>query len=93
MQGGNRIIFFAAKYAPFLLKAYSQAWLILLKNIPKNIASGVLAKSPEWDRQIMEKQNSDHSIMHVKEAFRQGVDGVYHDILLVSHPWGLDLEK
>jgi pimeloyl-ACP methyl ester carboxylesterase len=41
----------------------------------------------------MENQNSDYLIKHAKEAFRQGVDGAYCDMMLVSHPWHLDLDK
>ena len=93
MQGGNRIIFFAAKYAPFLLKRIFSGTANTVRKHPEKYWSGVLAKSPEWDRRIMEKQNGDYLIMHAKEAFRQGVDGAYRDMLLVSHPWHLDLDK
>jgi len=93
MQGGNRIIFFAAKYAPFLLKRIFSGTANTVRKHPEKYWSGVLAKSPEWDRRIMEKQNGDYLIMHSKEAFRQGVDGAYRDMLLVSHPWHLDLDK
>ena len=93
MQGGNRIIFFMAKHAPFLLKPIFAVTANTVRKHPDKYWAGIIAKSPEWDRKIIEKQNSDTLIMHAKEAFRQGVDGAYHDILLVSHPWDLDLDK
>ncbi len=93
MQTGNRIIFFLSKYAPLLLKALSANIANTVKKHPEKFAAQMLAKSPEWDRRLMEKQSGDHSMMHVKEAFRQGGDGNYRDTLLVCHPWSLDLGK
>ena len=93
MQAGNRIIFFVVKYAPFLLKRIFAGTANTVRKHPEKYWGGMLAKSPEWDRRIMEKQSKVHTMMHVKEAFRQGVNGAYRDLLLVSHPWDLDLDK
>ena len=48
---------------------------------------------PEWDRHAFEKKNSEDARMEVKEIFRQGGDGMYRDLLLVSRPWHLDLKE
>src|SRR3546814_12939343 len=46
----------------------------------------------EWDRRIAEARKDDpRAILQLKEAFRQGGDGAYRDLMLVSHAWGLDL--
>lgn len=93
MQAGNRLAFFAAKYAPLLLRGLCASTANAVRKHPEKYAEHMLAKSPEWDRRIMEKQSGDNMMMHVKEAFRQGSDGTYRDMLLVSRPWGLDLDK
>lgn len=93
MQTGNRVAFLTARYAPFLLKRLLTGTARAVRRCPDKYWAQVLAKSPESDRRIMEKQNGESTITHVQEAFRQGIDGTYRDMLLVSRPWGLDLEK
>lgn len=47
----------------------------------------------EWDQRIAKASKGDpRAAEQAKEAFRQGSDGVYRDMLLVSHAWGLDIE-
>jgi len=93
MQTGNRILFFLAKYAPFLLKGLSAMQANTIKKHPKKYMAKMVSQVPEWDKHIMENQNGEHTMMHVKEAFRQGGKGAYRDMLLVSRPWRLDLDK
>ena len=40
---------------------------------------------------MLAQKDDTSTAVHVKEAFRQGSAGAYHDIMLVSHTWGLDL--
>ncbi len=93
MQSGNKILFFLAKYAPFLLKKLAASMGKAIKKHPEKYMAKMLSKVPEWDRKIMEKQNPEHTLNHVKEAFNQGAEGVYRDMLLVSRPWHLHLNK
>lgn len=93
----NRMSFFSAKYAPFLLKGLFAISANGIKKRPKKYVKKMQSKMSEWDKHIIEKQKQkqrgEYKMLHLKEAFRQGVGGAYHDFLLVSHDWGLDLDK
>lgn len=93
MQAGNRVIFFLAQYAPFLLKRLLASTAKGLSKRPEKFMERTLAKFPECDRRIVANQNREDLLSHLSEAFRQGVDGTYFDTLLVARPWGLDLDR
>lgn len=93
MHSGNRVVFFLAKYAPFLLKPLLAISAHGIKKHPAKYLSNIQSRMPEWDKRIIENKNSEQTMMHLKEAYRQGVDGTYRDLLLVSRPWCLDLDK
>ncbi|MGH8283143.1 MAG: alpha/beta fold hydrolase [Gammaproteobacteria bacterium] len=92
MQLGNRIAFFVARYAPFLLKVLLANNAKVIKKRPDKFMAAMTSKLPEWDKRMLEKRCGEASPMHVQEAFRQGADGAYRDMLLVSHPWHLNLD-
>lgn len=97
MSKGNRLVFFLARYAPLLLRALSA---VIGRNIRKphkppgeKAERKFLSQFCAWDRRMLLAQKNDTSTaVHAREAFRQGSAGVYHDMMLVSHAWGLDLE-
>src|SRR3546814_20827562 len=47
----------------------------------------------DWSSDVCSSDLKDdpRAILQLKEAFRQGGDGAYRDLMLVSHAWGLDL--
>lgn len=92
MQFGNRVVFFLAKYAPFLLKALFATTANAVKKHPKKYMAKVRSQT-QGSNEGMTQSRSEHTLMHAQEAFRQGVEGAYRDMLLVSHPWRLDLDK
>ena len=97
MQLGNRLVFFTAKRAPFLLKWLAENYANTIKKHPEKWMATMLSQMPESDRHAMEGQDGktlkDGTLMHVQEAFRQGGDGTFRDMLLVSRPWRLDLDQ
>lgn len=104
MNPGNRVAFLLARHAPLILKLLFAINAKSMKRPPPEpgsrkaekwayLKSKQLAKLPEWDRRILEGQGGENLRMQMKEAFRQGTDGAYRDLLLVSRPWNLDLEK
>lgn len=93
MQGGNRLAFWAARRAPFLLKLLLTMTAHAVMKHPEKYMARLRSTGPEWDRSIVEKQSGETSMLHVREAFRQGADGAYRDMVLVSRPWRLDLDK
>lgn len=97
MASGNRIVFFLAKYAPFLLKVVFANYAHAVRKHPEKLAQQVLSQFCEWDRRIIENPNGKgrekELMLHLEEAFRQGSEGVYRDTLLVSRSWQLDPSK
>jgi pimeloyl-ACP methyl ester carboxylesterase len=92
MQFGNRLVFFSAKYAPFLLKALFAATANGVNKHPKQYMAKA-QKQTQGSNSYMTESRGENTLMHAREAFRQGVEGSYRDMLLVSHPWQLDLDK
>lgn len=103
MHKGNRVAFFLARNAPPLLRLLK---VLMARGIrkwhePKNDAEKtkmlarkqkMLARMCEWDRRTAEARGDDpRAMLQIKEAFRQGSAGPYHDMMLVSHAWGLDI--
>lgn len=93
MQSGNRILFFLAKYAPFLLKGLFAGTANTVRKRPEEYIGKMLPQLPEWDKRVIEHHMGEDLLSHVTEAFRQGADGTYRDFLLVARPWGLALDK
>jgi len=86
----KRVTFFLAKYAPFALKGL---FAIHAKSI--KISAGVkeVEKLPGWNRLILDESIYEYMSIPMREIFRQGGDGAYRDVLLISRPWGLNLDE
>lgn len=95
MAFGNRVGFLAAKYAPFLLRISFANYAHAVKKSPEELVRKLLTQFCTWDRNVIEnshgKSRQEDFMLHCKEAFRQGSDGAYRDMLLVARPWQLDL--
>lgn len=91
MVFGNRVVFFAARFAPFILKFLFAHMAKKITEHPEKIVAHLKKKLPEADRQKLEKQGTDGILAHLQEAYRQGAVGVFCDIRLVARDWGLDL--
>jgi pimeloyl-ACP methyl ester carboxylesterase len=98
MSNGNRLVFFLARYAPLLLRGLLA---IMSRNVRKphktpseKAKKKFLSQFCAWDQRLLLAQKDDTSTaVQVKEAFRRGSAGAYHDMMLVNHPWGLDLDE
>src|SRR3546814_4240733 len=96
MLGGNRVAFFLARYAPPLLRLLNALMAQSVRNMRKPTSEAAKRKTLarkkkmlsglcEWDRRIAEARKDDpRAILQLKEAFRQGGDGAYRDLMLVS---------
>jgi pimeloyl-ACP methyl ester carboxylesterase len=98
MKLGNRIIFFLAKYSPFLLKRLLAIQANSVMKHPKKSAEKILSKLDKGDKSTTEKQNGKNKkeglAMQLQEAYRQGAEGVYRDSLLIMRrSWGLELDE
>ncbi|TAN03432.1 MAG: alpha/beta hydrolase [Rhodanobacteraceae bacterium] len=106
MNRGNRIVFFLARYAPLVLRGmFALQAKAMKKRLSQpepdsrqarklaRVKAKQLAGLPEWDRRLLEGQGGENMRLILQEAFRQGGDGPYRDLLLVSRPWHLDLGR
>src|SRR3546814_14401633 len=103
MLGGTRGAVFRYRCAPPLLRLLNALRARSVRKMRKPTGEAakrkmltrkkkMLSGLCEWDRRIAEARKDDpRAILQLKEAFRQGGDGAYRDLMLVSHAWGLDL--
>lgn len=92
MDPGNRIVFFGARYAPFLIKFLFGQVANGIKKRPEKIKAAMVRKLTKTKQHMGKELNGDQLLMTMQEAYRQGRDGVYCDIRLVGREWGLDLD-
>lgn len=106
MNRGNRLLFFVARYAPPLLRVLMA---LNARGLGKSLKPGnktkknkknearkkkMLAQLCAWDRHVLESLGDDpRAKLQMTEAFRQGTSGAYHDLMRVSHAWGLDFQS
>jgi pimeloyl-ACP methyl ester carboxylesterase len=98
MASGNRIAFFLARFAPWLLgwnfRSYAKA---AAKHGPALVES-IKSQLCPWDRRVMEEAAAnldlgDHYLRELGEAFRQGHEGALVDFLLAARPWKFNYAK
>lgn len=98
MNRGNRLVFWLARYAPPLLRVlmalYARAVSKQRKPNSDKAKQKMLAQLCAWDRRVLESREDDpRAKLQLQEAFRQGPAGAYHDMMRVSHAWGLDFQS
>ncbi|MBU6249218.1 MAG: alpha/beta hydrolase [Xanthomonadaceae bacterium] len=98
MSRGNRLVFSLARYVPPLLRIlmalFSRAVRKQGKPKSEKAKQRMLAQLCPWDRRVLEALGDDPDAkLQLTEAFRQGSAGAYHDIMRISHAWGLNLNS
>jgi pimeloyl-ACP methyl ester carboxylesterase len=94
----NRLTFFLAKHAPFLLKMLLAMAANGVRKHPEKYTAKMLSKMNKGDKHVTESQNNksrkEGLTMQLQEAYRQGVEGVYQDSLLIMRrSWDLNFDK
>lgn len=92
MQFGNRVVFFGARYAPFIIRYLFAQMAKSINKRPEKIAAKMSAHLARTKQGMREEDGSEGLLMMVQEAYRQGGTGVYTDIRLVGRDWGLDFK-
>ena len=91
MQFGNRVVFFGARYAPFLIRFLFAQMAKAIKKRPQKVAAKMAAHLARTNQSVREAGSNDGLLTMMREAYRQGGAGVYRDIRLVGRDWGLVL--
>ena len=95
MAIGNRIGFFLARRAPWLLGWSFRSYAKAADKMDRTYVEGMKKQLCAWDQKVLEEVSgsqdlSDLFLRDLREAFRQGHQGVLADFLLVARPWNLD---
>jgi pimeloyl-ACP methyl ester carboxylesterase len=91
MQFGNRVLFFGARYAPFLIRFVFANMAKAIEKHPEKVRAKMVAALSRTNPHMREENSGDGLLTTLKEAYRQGSDGVYSDVRLVARDWDLDL--
>jgi pimeloyl-ACP methyl ester carboxylesterase len=95
MMKANRIAFFLAKHAPWLMKASYKAQKKLLEQQPEKFMKETSKGNKhlnEWDRQFLQTDDQVKSfMMHFGEAIRMSVDECVNEPVLMAKPWGFSV--
>ncbi|MQR94350.1 alpha/beta fold hydrolase [Fictibacillus phosphorivorans] len=97
MSKENRIGFYMTKYCPWLLKQLEKSKKKLIDQKPElyieNLKKGGSYLS-DWDNNMLQRDEVlENGVLHSKEAYRQGVDGVIDESKLLTKDWGFKVEK
>ncbi|MED1863784.1 alpha/beta hydrolase [Fictibacillus nanhaiensis] len=97
MSKENRIAFYMTKYCPWLLKQFEKSKKKLIDQKPK-LYIETLKKGgshlSEWDNNVLQNEDVlENGLLHSKEAYRQGVDGVIDEGNLLTKDWGFKVEE
>lgn len=95
MAKANRISFFLARHAPWLLGWSFRSYGKAVAKMDRAYVEGMKKQLCAWDQKVLEEAAgsqdlSDLILKDLREAFRQGHQGVLADFLLVARPWNLD---
>lgn len=92
----NKLAFFLAKRAPWLLKVSYRATKKQIEQQPEKFMKQTKEGNKhlnEWDRQFLQTEEQLKSLMmHLYEAMRQSVDECVNEPVLLTKPWGFSFE-
>ncbi|MFD2444560.1 alpha/beta fold hydrolase [Bacillus sp. CGMCC 1.16607] len=96
MMKANKISFFLARKAPWLIKASYRSTKKLIENQPEKFMKMNKDGNKhlnEWDRQFLQTEEQLQSLMmHLGEAIRNSVDECVNEPALLTKPWGFSLK-
>jgi pimeloyl-ACP methyl ester carboxylesterase len=92
----NKIAFFLARKAPWLVRASYRSTKKLLEEQPEKFMEQNKKGNKhlhEWDRQFLQTEEQLKGLMiHMGEAFRISVDECVNEPVLLSKPWGFSFK-
>ncbi|MBV7334858.1 alpha/beta hydrolase [Chloroflexi bacterium TSY] len=93
MNPGLRFLPILANRAPWMLSAMQKLTAVLVRRKPQMIIKQLLRSLSEVDRQVFQQmpQLEAAFLQDASEIYRQGSQGITHDIRVVCQSWGFDL--
>jgi pimeloyl-ACP methyl ester carboxylesterase len=94
MAFSNRMAFFLAKHAPFVLRGlYSMTRRLIMKS-PQRYIQAIQNQLSEADKiSFNDLEIQQVLILQLQEAYAQGVQGALHETRLQAHDWGFDISR
>ncbi len=94
MSRESRTMFWLGRYFPWGLRMMVRRQARHMTTLSITAMLEGLKRIPEPDRRALEEPGRvDAFVLSIKEAFRQGEDGVVDDLRLASRPWGFALDQ
>src|SRR5690606_33275612 len=95
MASENRMVFFLSKRFPWLMKLLLNQQRKMIDKQPDSYVKAIMSNTKHLcaaDRMIMEKrENAEFMVIHMGEAFKQGVEGTVTEAKLFSRDWGFHM--
>lgn len=96
MAFGNRLAIWMSKYAPFLIRLASRNFANQSMKYPDQVWQKLAKQLCEADQVILQKAKAEgtYSVFldHLKEAFKNGIEGHVADIRTIARPWAIPFE-
>lgn len=96
MSKENQMAFFLSKHFPWLLRKLSVSQKKIIDQSPEKYKAALKKGGrhlPDWDnRLLLENEVLESTLIHSKEAYRQGVDGILYETRLLTGSWGFNLD-
>jgi pimeloyl-ACP methyl ester carboxylesterase len=96
MMTANKIAFFLARRAPWLIKASYRATKKLLEENPEKFMEQNRKGNKHltaWDRQFLQTDDQLKGLMmHMGEAFRVSIDECVNEPAILTKPWGFSVK-
>ena len=86
-----RTLFALNHFAPSLSRLSMTAMALTMQHLPKALLGQMRRAAPPADRAVLTGPTFEALIEEYAEAFRQGAEGVTHEISINGGPWGFDL--
>lgn len=93
MSMANRVAFWLAKNFPLGLKVITGISRKIILRYPERYLKEIKGQLCEWDQKVLEQPVFQKlAVLHLQEAYRQGVQGATHELGLQTSDWGFRLE-
>lgn len=94
MASENRQVFTLSKRFPWLMRFLFNQQKKLIENQPERYVTSIMTNTKhlcDADKAVMEqRENAEFLVMHMGEAFKNGVAGTVSEAKLFTRPWGFD---
>ena len=94
MALSNKLAYYVARFVPLVIRLNFLFNRYSLFHKPVLYLEKLFTQLSEWDEALLQEPDKQALFLqHMREAYRQGIDGAVSDIQLLMKPWGFDLAE